>query len=709
MFLKKLILALAFALFVTSSSYSQLVPGSTPPPAAPVPKIADTLALNLEKYGASTETPREKREQAYAKLMEAQRYIWRSNPMRPQPGQANNMRLAREALQRAVELDPTLAEAYTALAELAITSPPNDVEEAISLAMIATKLEPNNFGGHRILARLYTYKSRLTTGSLDSAFAAKAISEWNEVVRLDPRNAEGWAFLSAFYEETGKSDEQIEALRKWVASATPLETQFFRRVMGGRESLSPESASMKLGPALMKAGRSQEAVEVLSLVVADEPENNEAVELLREAIESADTKTAAAAVESLQQAAFANPANVSLVGLLAQVHARAGKFDEATKVLQGASERLTGSDKTSASSLQVSLGDIYAGADRHDEAVKAYESALTLRGITGTALVEQDEREFVMAVFEKIIQVHKNANQPAEAKSAIDRARKLLGKDDLFADRQLISFYRETGNKAEALTVIRTVRTRMPADYGFLRLEASLLADLGRVDEAVALVKSLLKKPVATGAPGIGSGSGTLSVTPALYDDFSNYLFISQLYNQANRGKEAIEAANQAFTAARGVERKQIARLTLATAQQMSKDFGGAETTLRDILKQSPGNPIAMNNLGYFLLERDERIDEAFKLIQQAVQIDPTNPSYLDSLGWAYFKQGKYADAERYLKDAGRYDSASSTIQEHLGDVYQKQGKADQSKAAWQRALTLAADPADIARLKGKLALGTAK
>ncbi len=701
--MKKIIAAIAFAFFISDAAYAQIVPGSTPPPVASAPKIAETLALNLEKYGLNTETPREKREQAYAKLMEAQRYIWRGNPMRIQAGAANNLRLAREALQKAVELDPTLAEGYTALAELAITSPPNDIDEAISLASIAIKIEPNNFGGHRILARLYTYKSRLNSGTLDTAFAAKAISEWKQVVRLDPRNAEGWAFLSSFYEETGKQAEQIEALKQWVASASPLETQFFRRIMGGRENLSPESASMKLGPALMKAGRSQEAVEVLSLVVADEPENNEAVELLRDAIESADTKTAAAAIESLQQAVFANPGNISLVGLLAQVQARAGKLDEAAKVLQTAAERLAASDKASSASLQVSLGDIYAGSDRYDEATRAYETALIVRGIKGTAQVTEDQREFVMMVFEKIIQVHKNADRPADAKAAIERARSLLGRDDLFADRQLISFYRETGDKAQALSIIRRVLTRLPDDYGFLRLEASVLADSGKVDEAVALVKSLIKKPVSTDVTGVGTGSGTISVAPSLYDDFSNYLFISQLYSQAGRGKESADAANQAYTVARGVERKQIAKLTLATAQQMSKDFAGAEATLREILKQSPGNPIALNNLGYFLLERDERIDEAFDLIQQAVKIDPTNPSYLDSLGWAYFKQGKYVEAERYLKDAARYDSGSSTIQEHLGDVYQKQGKPELSKAAWQKALTLASDAADVARLKAKL------
>jgi tetratricopeptide (TPR) repeat protein len=83
--------------------------------------------------------------------------------------------------------------------------------------------------------------------------------------------------------------------------------------------------------------------------------------------------------------------------------------------------------------------------------------------------------------------------------------------------------------------------------------------------------------------------------------------------------------------------------------------------------------------------------------------VEPDNPSYLDSLGWAYYKMGKYPEAEKKLLEAARIDSSSSTIQEHLGDVYNKQGRAPQAKTFWEKALLLASDPADINRLKGKL------
>ncbi|HQU86829.1 MAG TPA: tetratricopeptide repeat protein, partial [Pyrinomonadaceae bacterium] len=649
--------ALIFSLTVAANI---CVIGQTSPPqptVSPTPRLSSILGQNLES-SKQTGVSREKREQAFAKLLEGQRYIWNSSRLRSQSGISGNSRLARLAFQQAVELDPTLAEGYTALAELAISSPPNDIEEAIMLANIAVKIEPRNFGAHRILARLYTFKSRLNDGVLDKTFAEKAINEWKEITKLDPRNAEGWAFLSEFYAQTDKPNDQIEALQKWVASATPLETQFYRRVMGGDGNLMPESATLKLGSALLKSGKNKEALEIFSQVVADDPENNEAIEKLREVVNTVDSASAALAIESLQQAVFANPSNLTLITFLAEVQTKAGKIEDAAKVLRDSSARLAENDKFAAANLQVALGDIFVKSKRIDDAVKAYKEALTVRGIEDSEPVTDSDRDFTIVVFEKIIQTYKNANRPNDAKAAIEKARQLLGKSDLFADRQMISFYRESGKKNEALAAVREVRKRFPEDYGFIRLEAQLLTENGKVDEGVTLIKTLIenkKIKTPTNNAGIGIGGESVLVVPAMYDDFSNLIYISSLYSQANRGKDAIDTANQAYSAAQGNDRKLMAKLVLASAQQMAGEYDAAEETLRQLLKASPDNPNALNNLGYFLVERNVKLDEALGLIKKALQIDSTNPNYLDSLGWAYFKLDKLAEAEKYLLLAAEY------------------------------------------------------
>jgi tetratricopeptide (TPR) repeat protein len=680
-------------------------PKSTPPPLivnspTPVPKISDALSKNIETTSQTEEITRERREQAYVKLLEGQRYIWTMSRQRGQ-GTVNGARLAKLALQKAVELNPNLAEGYTALAELALTTPPNDINEAISLGSIAIKIDKNNFGAHRILSRLYTIKSRLnegggnidgvsTNGGLDSSNAQKAINEWQEITRLDPRNAEAWAFLSEFYKRTNKPEERITALQNWIGSSTPLETRFYRTVLGNQENLSPEAAAVKLGESLLEAGRIAESVEVLNQAVADDPENPETIELLSKALEKADSKTSATAIQTIQQAIYASPENVSLITLLAKVQNRAGNTADAAKFLNDTISRLAEKDKNSAAALQISLGDIYSDSERFDEAAAAYEKSLSIAGIDKNNLATDNDREFASAVFEKIIHTYKIANRFGDAKTAIDNSRLILGDEDSFSDRQLIALYRESGKKQEALLAIRAARLRFPDELGFLRQEAMALSDLGKVDEGVALVKLLI-------------GKKTSQIPSAMYDDFSNYLFISMLYSDSKRGKEAIEAANQAYQIANSEERKQIAKLTLATAQQNSGDFKGAETTLRTILAASPDNPIALNNLGYFLADRNEKLDEALKLIGQALKTDPANASYLDSLGWVYFKLGKFDLAEENLKKALKTDSASATINEHLGDVYQKQGKAELAKASWQKALNLSSDPDQINTIKSKI------
>jgi tetratricopeptide (TPR) repeat protein len=263
---------------------SQTLPAPTP-----TPPLSSVLSRNFEAAEGRPST-QEQRRQGYAKLFEGQRYLWSSGRLRSQTSVNSTMRLAREAFQRSVEIDPSLAEGYTALAELAIGMPPGDADEAIRLAEIAVKADARNFGARRILARLYTYKSRLNSPAPDKNFVQKAASEWEHVTRLDARNAEAWAFLSELYESEGKSTERIAALRKWLAASTAIDTQFYRSIMGTGENLTPENARLKLGGALLKAGDVRAAVEELSIAVADDPDNFTAVDMLREAVETTYTR-----------------------------------------------------------------------------------------------------------------------------------------------------------------------------------------------------------------------------------------------------------------------------------------------------------------------------------------------------------------------------------------------------------------------------------
>lgn len=375
---------------------------------------------------------KERREQALAAMLEGQRYAWTGLRSRSQLVVATNNRLAKAAYQRAVDLDPSLAEAYTAIAELTIVTPPNDIDAAIELAQKAVAINKNNFGAYRILARLNTFKSKLNYGALDRVYADRALAAWKEITRIDPRFAEGWAFQTAFYDQLKMPTERIDALRKWLASAQPLETGFYRQVMGPAENLAPESASIKLGSALVDAGKMTEAIEVISLVVAEDPDNLYAISLLQRAVESSEATPSTTSIQSLQQAVYANSENVTLHKLIAQMQASSGRIDDAAAGLKRSALALWLTNKAGSASLQVLLGDIYSKAARVPEAVEAFEKALETREIGKSADLSVEDREFALLVFGKIIQTYRTAKRTADADATISRARKLLGRQDLF-------------------------------------------------------------------------------------------------------------------------------------------------------------------------------------------------------------------------------------------------------------------------------------
>lgn len=306
------------------------------------------------------------------------------------------------------------------------------------------------------------------------------------------------------------------------------------------------------------------------------------------------------------------------------------------------------------------------------------------RNIGDSLLNTEEDREVAGVVLQRIINLQKIAGRTGDVTATIERMRRLLGPSDPTAEEEYIEFLRNQGRRQEALAATRSARLRFPEEASFINLEAATLTDLGRIDEAVTLLRSRLK--------------GSL-------EDFDTYRLISAFNTQAGRGREAIEAARKMLELA-PPERLNLvnaALITLSSAQERAGDKKGSEESLRRVLARDPNNPTALNNLGYFLVERNERLEEALEMIQKAVRAEPTNSSFLDSLGWAYFKLGKLDEAERHLSEAARRDAASATIHDHLGDLYQRRGKMEQARAAWQKALALAVEVDEIARIKAKL------
>jgi len=96
---------------------------------------------------------------------------------------------------------------------------------------------------------------------------------------------------------------------------------------------------------------------------------------------------------------------------------------------------------------------------------------------------------------------------------------------------------------------------------------------------------------------------------------------------------------------------------------------------------------MALNYLGYMLAQRGRRLPDSVLYVERAVALDPENPAYLDSLGFALFKLNRFQPAEEMLRAALRYDSFDPAIRDHLGDLLVATGRTAEAMREWEAAI----------------------
>jgi len=129
----------------------------------------------------------------------------------------------------------------------------------------------------------------------------------------------------------------------------------------------------------------------------------------------------------------------------------------------------------------------------------------------------------------------------------------------------------------------------------------------------------------------------------------------------------------------------------LGAAYERNRQYETANDTFNKAIGMSPDYHNAMNYLGYMWADINRNLDEAAKHITKANELSPDNASYVDSLGWLYFRQGKFTEALAELQRAAELmkDEPDSTIHEHIGDTHQQLGQAAEAKAQWETSLGL--------------------
>lgn len=177
------------------------------------------------------------------------------------------------------------------------------------------------------------------------------------------------------------------------------------------------------------------------------------------------------------------------------------------------------------------------------------------------------------------------------------------------------------------------------------------------------------------------------------------------------RGEDRFDEAEVAYTAAIDLAKAAqtedwVLYFYRGICHEQSGDWAPAEADFRRALELNPTQPQVLNYLGYGLVDRGEKLDEALEMIKLAVAGDPDQGYIIDSLAWAYFKLGRYADALEPMERASLLEPVDPIVTDHLGDVYWMNDRKLEARFQWRRALSFGPTETDKARILRKLEVG---
>jgi tetratricopeptide (TPR) repeat protein len=242
--------------------------------------------------------------------------------------------------------------------------------------------------------------------------------------------------------------------------------------------------------------------------------------------------------------------------------------------------------------------------------------------------------------------------------------------------------------------------TRVPEESG-IKTNATLRAaiaynELKKYDEALKLLdERIIKQP----------------------KDILLFDTKASIYRGNKKWAEAAEASTKAIEL---VDRNNKAYWNLFYARGISyernKQWPLAEADLKHALSLLPENPITesdksgrahvLNHLAYSWVDMGMHIDESFVMLKRAVELLPRDGYIIDSLGWAYYKLGKFEDAVRELERAVDLKPADPVLNDHLGDAYWKAGRIDEARFQWNHARDLKPEADDLEKILLKIAKG---
>ncbi len=571
----------------------------------------------------------------------------------------------------ALEDDPGSMGLRIEYAEALVQS--GDISQAVEVCQKAISESPEQLEPHLVLGRIY-YNARS-----QDAMRTKALDEFEQVLRLDPDQTEALQAAAEMYFEQQDYEKSAEYFHR-LRQLEPMELAAF----------------YSESQALIELKRYDEAIDVLNkgLQIRDDIPNylillaelytrngdlEGAADVYRRGLEHGPdprlSEGLARTLVGLGRGSEAVPILERLTAMLphdndlrldlARAYRQDNNLDRAQEVL----EQLHTGDPGNLQ-VQYELASVLSLKGEVDQAAKMFESLLksdsgATRGfrplfMTNLAWLRQEQKRYDEAV--------DLLNQVIEADP-----------DDLDVRLRLLRVYQAAGRINDALSLSAELLEKQGSDPYVTIARSQVLASAGRVDEGVQLLKE----------------SAPSSSDPDLF-----YIAASQLYLSKDRFKDAQNIVKEALASSPDSQRL---RFQLGAAYERQKDYSSAEEEFRRLLTADPDYAEALNYLGYMFAEQGIRLAEAQELIQRAVDLEPSNGAFLDSLGWVYFKQNKLDEAEEHLREAVRLEAQDSVILEHLGDLLARKGEVEEARQVYEQSISKAGKEEEAQRVREKL------
>jgi tetratricopeptide (TPR) repeat protein len=591
--------------------------------------------------------------------------------------------------KKAIQQDPQSSYLYIELANAYLRH--RRVRDAVQEVENAIRLNPDNLDAHKVLGTIY-YS---IIGSEDSSrnptsneYLKKAILEYEAICRLDPSDSNSLLALSRLYRYDGQSDNAIASLKKFLQLVP-----------------SSEAGLANLAQIYADQGNFQEAINVFKKALASNPNSptilaelastyeqskdyKNAIETYRKAMEvdedSLDLRKGLAQVmlednqDELAEKEYlkileADPDEGVAYLRLGQIYRKRHDYEKALEYFNKANAILVGSFE-----VPFHIATLYEELGKFEKAEERFQQLLKL--------TEKPARNYTPPEIQNrsIFLTHAGyvAQQLGKYPQAIEHfteLKSLSPENALKAESYIIDTYRDAKQLDKALATCESALKANPEEKDLRILCTDISAETGKSDEAIKSLQQMLVNSE---------------------EDFKIYYTIIQIYQRDKKFKEAERTLSNSE---KYFKNKESYYFMVGANYERQKEYDKAEAAFKKALELNPKNAAALNYYGYMLADRGDRLQQSLDLIKQAVDLEPNNGAYLDSLGWVYFKLNQTEEAEIYLKKALDRVRKDPTVHEHLGDVYYRKGQYEEARNFWEFSLANSQDDEELKRVQKKV------